>query len=198
MPQRLRTFLAVDVSDPARAALHALRQRLTPRLPGANWVPRENYHVTLLFLGEVDARETPAVCRAASAVTRAREPFRLGTGGLGCFPNAKKPRTLWAGVTAGSSELRALHAGLEAAMLDLGCYRREERSYEPHLTLARFDTPSAEGVVEEVMSEHATWSAGDTGVTEVLILTSDLTRKAPVYSPIGRAHLGEPPPEVIE
>jgi 2'-5' RNA ligase len=59
--------------------------------------------------------------------------------GLGFFPNERRPRVLWAGIEAGS-ELAALAAAVETALEPPGI-PREQRTFAPHLTLARFDTP---------------------------------------------------------
>src|SRR5438477_564251 len=83
------------------------------------WVEPENLHVTLLFLGEVDEREVPAVCRAVEAVARQTPAFPMTVAGLSAFPTVRRPRTLIVPVTEGSAELVALHDALETPLLEL-------------------------------------------------------------------------------
>src|SRR5205814_8718211 len=124
-----RTFLAVDLGKAIRDRLVSLQERLTPSGAPVKWVEVENLHVTLLFLGEVNELDVPGVCSAAAAVCKAQAPFTAAIQCVGCFPNPRRPRTLWVGVGQGAQELCALHDALEPPLLDLGCYRREERKY---------------------------------------------------------------------
>src|SRR6202011_1944277 len=96
-----------------------------------------NLHITMLFLGEVDNRDLMAVCRAVDEAARAQPAFELSVEGTGCFPNMRRPRIVWIGVGQGAPEVRALHDALEGPLLELGCYRREERQFTPHVPLGR-------------------------------------------------------------
>src|SRR5439155_9603340 len=104
------------------------------------WVEPENLHVTLLFLGEVDAREVLEVCKTVQRTAAVIAPFAIDVRGVGCFPNLRRPRTLWVGVGDGSAKMVGLHDALEGPLLQLGCYRREDRGFTPHVTLGRTKT----------------------------------------------------------
>ena len=136
--KRVRLFVALDIPEDVRAKLAALTAKLRPASKEARWPRIEGLHVTLKFIGETPA-ENAATIRAAldSIPPRAAIPiiFRC----LGFFPNERRPRVLWAGVDSGP-ELAALAAAVEAALEPLG-FAREERTFSPHLTLARFDNP---------------------------------------------------------
>src|SRR5262245_32157842 len=134
---RLRTFIAVELEKGIRSRCVALQQSLGRSGGEVKWVEPDNIHVTLLFLGEVDEREVHELCRAVCETCSGFEPFALSVEGLGCFPNARRPRVVWVGVGAGAARLVALHDALETPLLELGCYRREERRYTPHVTLGR-------------------------------------------------------------
>ena len=133
---RTRTFIAVELDDTIRDRLVSLQESLARVVTDVKWVERENLHVTLLFLGEVDDRELPKVCRIVQDELTEHAPFSLSVEHLGCFGNARRPRTLWVGVGDGAEELVAIHDALEIPMQDLG-YRREERRFQPHITLGR-------------------------------------------------------------
>ena len=77
MPDRLRTFIAVEIEQFTRDRLVGLQERLAAGGAAAKWVERVNLHLTLLFLGEVDARETPDVCRAVSEASAEFAPFAM-------------------------------------------------------------------------------------------------------------------------
>src|SRR6266850_2474777 len=134
---RLRTFIAVALNDAIRRRAVALQQQFAQAGSKVKWVEPENLYVTMLFLGEVDAREVLDVCKAVRAVTSETAPFAVSVAGVGGFPNLRRPRTLWIGVDEGSEDLIRLHHDVEKELLALGGYRREDREYTPHITLGR-------------------------------------------------------------
>src|SRR5947209_7275794 len=133
---RTRTFIAVELDEEIRDRLVSLQETLGRAVSDVKWVERENLHVTLLFLGEVDDREISKVCRIVQEGLTGRSPFHLAIEHLGCFGNPRRPRTLWVGVGAGADDLIGIHDALEIPLQELG-YRREERRYQPHITLGR-------------------------------------------------------------
>src|SRR5713226_2374620 len=117
---RLRTFIAVDIGKPNRDRVVALQEALGRTGVEVKWVEPENLHVTLLFLGEVEDRAMPEVCRAVQGVTVRHAPFPMSIESAGCFPNARRPRILWVGVGEGVQPLCALHDELEIPLQALG------------------------------------------------------------------------------
>jgi 2'-5' RNA ligase len=187
---RLRTFIAVDFGKAIRDRAVALQEKLAQSGAPIKWVEPENLHVTMLFLGEVDDRDVPAVCSAVADCCRGRAPFSMSIESLGCFPNARRPRVVWVGVGQGAQELCALHDALEPPLLDLGCYRREERRYTPHVTLGRVRSDRAADNLAESLAKNAGWRGGETVVREVLVMSSELTSDGPLYAVLSRAKLG--------
>jgi 2'-5' RNA ligase len=189
MPQRLRTFIAVALDQFTHDRLVGLQERLAAAGVVVKWVEPENLHITLLFLGEVDARETPAVCKAVEEAARKIKPFPLTLAGAGAFPTPRRPRTLIVHVTEGAGELVALHDGIETRLLELGCYRREERPYKPHLTLGRVKGQEAAEPMAAAIRQFEGWQGGQTHVDEVLVMSSELRPQGPEYTVLCRARL---------
>jgi RNA 2',3'-cyclic 3'-phosphodiesterase len=187
---RLRTFVALPLEKSIRDRLVSLQERLAATGDEVKWVEHDNLHVTLLFLGEVGERDVTDVCRAVVAVCRDHEAFPLGVERVGCFPNVRRPRTLWVGVGDGTQEICALHDALEPPLLDLGCYRREGRQYTPHVTLGRVKGERTGALLVPALQKQAAWNAGRMHVTEVHVLSSELTSAGPVYTVLSRAKLG--------
>lgn len=131
----MRLFFALQL--PERARQQIARSLLAAREAGGRtrFVPAEQLHFTLAFLGEQPAEALPQLCAAAEAL-RGAAPFELGIGGGGAFPGATRPRVLWLGVTRGAAELRALAEQLRAGLRERG-FALEARVFRPHLTLAR-------------------------------------------------------------
>jgi 2'-5' RNA ligase len=188
--RRVRTFIAVDTGETIRDHAVELQRKLGRNATSIKWVVPENLHLTLLFLGEVDELEVLQICKAIAAKCKDIPPFTMAIEGLGAFPNNRHPKILWAGVKEGVEELKILHDALEAPLLDMGAYRREDRAYTPHLTLGRLAQEDRGQSWAQTISAHATWQAGDTVVREVLVMSSELQRDGPVYTVLGRAKLG--------
>ena len=89
----------------------------------------------------------------------------------------------------GAAEVCTLHDALEVPLLELGCYRREERSYTPHLTLGRVKGDGAMDELAMALTKYDTWTAGETTVEAVHVMGSELTRNGPVYTVLSRAKL---------
>ncbi|MBI4570794.1 MAG: RNA 2',3'-cyclic phosphodiesterase [Chloroflexi bacterium] len=140
-----RLFVACELSGEVRAALAAVQDQL--RHAGAGrlrWVRPEGIHVTLKFLGEVEADRVDAIC---AALGPAVEPFsiRVRPAGLGGFPDASaRLRVVWVGLEGDIDALAALAGRVDRALEPLG-FPREARPFAAHLTLARVrDEASAE------------------------------------------------------
>jgi 2'-5' RNA ligase len=186
---RLRTFIAVELDESIRSRCVALQEVLGRASRDVKWVEPENLHVTLLFLGEVDERDVPAVCRSVADTCAGLAVFGLSVEKAGCFGDRRRPRTIWAGVGAGNAELVALHDALEGPLLELGCYRREERRYTPHITLGRSKSNNPSDRLARELDRHTSWRGGECAVSEVVVMASELRPEGPVYTVLSRAPL---------
>jgi 2'-5' RNA ligase len=186
---RVRTFIALDLGKPIRDRLVSLQETLARSGAEVKWVEPDNLHLTLLFLGEVDMLDVPAVCEAVARGARDLPAFGLSVEGTGCFPSPRRPRILWVGVGQGVQEVCALHDALEKPLLELGCYRREERQYTPHVTLGRVRSERPAAELAAALARQAAWKGGATTVREVQIMGSELTPRGPVYSVLNRVKL---------
>lgn len=129
----MRLFVAIDIPDSVRAALDAFQRLLRP-MAKLNWSPAANMHITTKFIGEWPEDRIAEVTQALSTV-RVAGPLEIRVKGIGWFPSERRPRVLWAGVDGGEP-LQTLARATEQAVAALGV-PLEERSFSPHLTLAR-------------------------------------------------------------
>jgi 2'-5' RNA ligase len=141
----LRLFVALDLPEAARTALAELITKLKSKSRAARWVPPENLHITLKFIGYVGNEKLSAIQSALSSI-HTTHPVELHFRGMGFFPNERRPRVFWCGI-AGSLNLAELAANIDQALAPLGI-EAETRPFTPHLTLARFK--SDEGVRDVV------------------------------------------------
>lgn len=131
-----RMFVAVET--PADVRSH-LVERLRPQqstLPGWRWSDPERWHLTLAFLGDVDELTLGRLSERLRRAGRRHGGFDVGLGTLGAFSRPARAQVLWLGVSAGREELVRLAASVAAAGRRCGI-SLEDRSYRPHLTLAR-------------------------------------------------------------
>jgi RNA 2',3'-cyclic 3'-phosphodiesterase len=126
--------VALDLAQEIRDALREPMAMLKPLAKNARWTRPEGMHVTLKFIGNVDASKLDAI-RAALATVRSNAPVEMRVRGMGFFPDERRPRVLWSGIEA-STSLAPLAEEAERVLEPLGI-AREGRKFTPHLTLAR-------------------------------------------------------------
>lgn len=188
----MRLFVAVELDESIRAAAGSAGQALRSRLPHdvvARWVPEENIHVTLWFLGEVEEARVAAVLAALESPFDL-QPFSMSLDGLGAFPPSGAPRVLWLGVGRGAAELRMLHGRLSARLEPLG-FARERRPYSAHVTLARvkdLGSRRSQVAVRRVLAE-AVAPVSSSPVKAVTLFRSRLSPKGASYEPVLRVPL---------
>jgi 2'-5' RNA ligase len=169
----VRLFVALTPPDSLRDALTGLDQGLR----GARWVPWENLHVTLRFIGEVEEGLAREIDGALMDIALA--PFPLTVTGLGLFGTGHRQRTLWAGVEK-SPELIRLKHKVDRVLDDLGL-EADKRQYTPHITLARLDDPHPDRLQAYVESHNLAVS-GEFLVENFSLYSSQLRREGPFYT----------------
>jgi 2'-5' RNA ligase len=156
----------------------SLKDKLAPLmtgLPGAHWVPPENLHLTLRFVGEVDEREAAMLDEALSTVERA--PFELQVAGCGIFAQRRGPEAVWIGVTS-TPPLVDLQAAVERAAVRAGL-APEEKRFRPHITLARLkDAPAPR--LQAFISSHNLFKE-TVPVEQFALFSSKLGAAEPIY-----------------
>jgi 2'-5' RNA ligase len=180
--KKVRAFLGVSISSALRHRLAALQIDLESKLPGVSWVRPESIHLTLKFLGAIDASRVSALTTAIDPVVRPREPFVCRVEGLGTFPEGESPRVLWVGVRDERGELEELRNDLEEQLTSLG-FSREDQAFRPHLTLARirrnhleFGKMLSEIGRSEVLDDH-----GELEVERVQLFQSEREESGMLY-----------------
>jgi 2'-5' RNA ligase len=138
MSDSWRVFIAVELPRSAIDALTRTARQLQHNVPAgaARWVRPESIHLTLFFVGEIKSGRVDEIVGVMEEAAQGIEPFSLKVEGLGCFPNIRRPRVLWAGVAGDVDPLRTLQGRVQAGMETLG-FAADFSSYVPHLTLAR-------------------------------------------------------------
>jgi 2'-5' RNA ligase len=130
------------------------------------------------------------VCNLAAGATAGIEPFEFDMKNVILVPPAGPLRMVWAGIDDPTGGLAELHEALDDALCGLGL-RQEERSFRPHITLARIKAMKNPEQFRATAKRYADMEFGTQNVEEVVVYNSQLTPEAPIYTPIARARLGE-------
>jgi 2'-5' RNA ligase len=134
-----RLFVAVEVSPAVREAVEAAVAAWREALPAARWVPPENWHVTVRFIGSVRGALVGWVEAAVAEAAAGLAPFGLRLDAIGAFPSLRRARVLWAGLDDRSGRANELARAMDAALAEK--LPAPARAFRPHLTVARCDPP---------------------------------------------------------
>jgi len=178
--------MAVEISEPCRESLARFIGGIDKYGTSVKWVPAENLHVTLKFLGE-SAVDTGGIINALKTVRQ--EKFQAELRGLGCFPNLKHPKIIFAAVGEGASQLKTLASAVEDALEPLG-FAKEERGFHPHITIGRVKCPgkTASKIAEKMIGQEGV-IFGKFSVDRFCVMKSDLRPRGPVYTKIAELQL---------
>ena len=131
----------------------------------ARWIDRENYHLTLRFVGDI---QNGTADELAAALEQSSGPrFHVTLRGIGFF-GGSKPRSIWAGVSS-SDPLNDLQSRQERICQSIGLHP-EQRKFTPHVTLARLNSRVSPLEVEEFAARHAgsQWQTFEVSAFELL------------------------------
>lgn len=189
----IRTFIAIHLTPEVLAELRLAQTALRATAGGSagRWVPPENLHLTLKFLGDVDSARLPEVYAMVDTVAGDYGPLTLTLRELGCFPHERRPRIVWAGIAEPSGQLQRLAQQLDLALSSLG-YARETRPFRPHLTLARINERAPRDLVAALGQATLSYQPEPQTMVAhtVAVVRSDLHPQGALYTDLHLAPLG--------
>ena len=171
----MRLFVALDLPRTVRDRLADLAMGLS----GVRWVPPENYHVTLRFIGDLPAYQAQEIDLALAAL-QARG-FSLELAGVGTLDRAGRVTALWAGVENNPS-LQHLRGKIETALQRTGV-APERRRYAPHVTLARLGEQAEQARVAAWVQSHNLFRSAPVRIDHFTLFSSLLGKEQSVYTP---------------
>ena len=188
----LRAFIAVEIPPDILKAIESKTAPLRAALDSSlvRWVPSNNIHLTLKFLGDVSLANVDMLSQMLNVEVSQHQSFALKFEGSGTFPNSRRPRVIWIGIQT-PDKLEALQHGIEAAAATLG-YPAEKRPFSPHLTVGRVkQNISSTGMqkVRTALEETQIGSLGTVQVSAVHLIKSDLKPTGAVYTRLFSAPL---------
>ena len=178
--EQVRSFISIDLEDQQilsriasiMSSLQSLSGDLKP-------VEGENIHLTLKFLGNVPA---PRLGEVKSSLQQISFPsFTVEIKGAGAFPNLSRMNVIWVGVNEGWSQVEQIYEQVEKLLSSLG-FRRENRPFTPHITIARVRSGRKRDEVAKFLQRLTDESFGTITVDKVRLKQSILSSSGPKYS----------------
>ncbi len=187
----MRVFIAIEIPPQIQQAIRKATSGLHSELGEAiRWVPPENIHMTVKFLGDVSLGQMDLLTQALGVEADSVPAFDMHVGGFGSFPNVKRARVLWIGVQA-PAEMQELARGIESACARLG-HESENREFSLHLTIGRVRqdaTPMDAQRIRRALEATTIDSLGTARVDSVHLFKSDLKPSGAVYTKLFSAPL---------
>jgi RNA 2',3'-cyclic 3'-phosphodiesterase len=191
----LRVFIAIELPMPVCDAIQKQTNRLRQTLGNdfIRWVPTQNMHLTLKFLGDTATSYLDFLKQTLVREANSHPQFDLQLGGLGAFPTRRNPRLLWIGIHA-PADLAALQRSVEAGVSRLG-YKTEERTFSPHLTIGRTRQDASLSDMQKIRTALDDIQLGNIGsarVDSIQLFKSDLQPGGSIYTKLFSAPLSKP------
>lgn len=172
----MRLFVALSIPESVAQRLMLLQGGV----PGARWQSREQLHLTLRFIGEVDGRDARAIEDALAGIDA--PAFDLQLHGVGQFGN-KQPHALWAAARK-NELLEHLARKVDTAIRRVGqppsSGDKYAHKFTPHVTLARLSHPDLDKV-REWLTAHALATSDEFHVDAFCLYSSKLTSDGSIY-----------------
>ena len=183
----IRAFIAINLPPEILERIEqvSLDLRTRMKMVPVRWVPTENIHLTLKFLGNVSTANLEILKDILGKVVSNHHECDISVGGIGAFPKPQNPRVIWIGMEV-PQELETLQRNIEIETARLG-YSREHRPFSAHLTFGRVSrNASAQDVhtIAEILEDIKVGFLGATRLRTVYLYRSDLKPEGAKYTPI--------------
>ena len=184
----IRAFIAVDLDDPVIEKVCNVVAILKSRITEIRWLRKENLHLTLKFLGNIAESQVEPITAALRHPLGLFSPCTISAKGLGVFPDFRRPKILWVGLTG--DQLVQLAAEIESALMPIG-FTPENRAFTPHLTIGRWREGSrpAKNLRQEIDSLND-FEFGACAVRQIVLFQSVLKPEGASYSELRTIQLG--------
>ena len=187
----IRAFVAIPLPEPIKDELKRLiRWFIDARITGVRWIPTENIHLTLKFLGQASKSDLETFLNRLTTTAQNHHSFDIAISRIGAFPNIRRARVVWAGLQA-PPELIRLQKEIDVQSATIGCLP-EERSFLPHLTFGRVDkniSPTELTLLAAALNKIPGHEIGRFQVKQFVLYRSDLRPSGAVYTHLAQFDL---------
>ena len=186
MSDKIRSFIAIELSEELTQALRNIEEDLKEKLPSIKWVKPENIHLTIKFLGYIKPEIVEKIKELLNDIASNIQVFKIKLSKAGAFPDINRPRVLWIGISDGFNESLDIFNRLEEKLSELEI-EKEGRPLHPHFTLARIKfLKEKDKFKKEVESKVVPDVEMD--VRKITLFQSQLSPKGPTYTILHEAY----------
>jgi 2'-5' RNA ligase len=178
----IRAFLSIDIEDQELLSqIRNVQQKLDQTAAKMKIVKIENIHFTLRFFGDTPQAKLDNIKMALDEIDFS--PFEIEIARIGSFPNKRRPRIIWVGVTQNAAEVLKLKKEIDSSLINLG-YQPEKRKYTPHATIARVRFVKDSRRIADNLDYLTDEVFGKMTVEHITMMKSTLTPSGPIYEPL--------------
>ncbi len=185
----VRCFVGIKVAEPVRDLVVRVQEALRRADAHVKWVERENLHLTLKFLGDLDEDRVASLGDRLTAEAARWKKMALVYAGIGTFPERGAPRVVWAGATGDLSRLAGLAAAVERHAEEAGV-PPERHPFVAHLTIGRVKSDRNARRLLSAIEAQRQVPLGRDDVASFELLRSTLTSDGPIYEVVESYPLG--------
>ena len=188
--KNIRAFLAIDPPEDILQKISGLQEKLKREISGRiSWTRPQGQHLTLKFFGDISTEDVNNICSAVQNRIVLEPPLNLKIEKIGVFPDTRRPRVLWCGVTGDTEKLSVLQKKLDVDFANIG-FPRENRPFQAHLTLGRIKDSRGLTGINEALIKYSAFAAGEFGCKELILFQSKLSPQGAVYTKLAEFALG--------
>ncbi|MCP4673869.1 MAG: RNA 2',3'-cyclic phosphodiesterase [Desulfobacula sp.] len=190
MPDKIRAFIAIKLPDFLKERLQEAQGTMLANKIEAKYIPFNNMHLTLKFIGNMDIALLPEIKDILTECAQYVKPIKITLKSIGVFPTIKLPKVMWAGIKGETHKLEILNRKLEQKLSILGI-QKEKRNYQGHLTLARFKKNRFNAKkFEKAMKQIGQLKSDRFTLDKLTLFQSKLMPKGPIYTELFSAKFG--------
>jgi len=173
----MRLFIAL-MTTPIQEQIFEIEEGLKKQIADVRWVKKDNLHLTLKFLGDVDKVKFGLIKEIIVDIGSQCKEFDFSFSRVSGFPKEEAARVIFIGLDKGVKEIKEIMIKLDEETFKMGFKR--EKSYVPHLTVGRVKF----GTVNLKISRKNNFPVVMGYATGIEIIKSELTKFGPIYTSI--------------
>jgi 2'-5' RNA ligase len=177
----MRTFIAIELSEEIKSSLINIQSHLKYSAADVKWVDKDNIHLTLKFLGEIDEAKYGAVKSILDEIARSTKSFEISLKDIGAFPNIDHPRVIWVGLEKGAIASTELAAKIDEELSKIR-FDKEARPFAAHLTIGRVRSPKNKQALKEKAANYTPQVTSPQLISSIILFKSQLTPTGSIYT----------------
>lgn len=185
----LRCFISLELPEELKKNIYGYIEKLKAAGSDVKWIPPENLHLTLKFLGNTPEELLKNINERLISLSKSHDRFSLQVSGAGAFPNIKYPRVIWLGVHD-SEETIKLQRDIDESMAELG-FKRDEKQFTPHLTIGRVRSLRNKDALIKELAALKEVDFGKIEVNNITLMKSELKQGGAEYFRLSEIRIGK-------